>query len=396
MNARTGSSAPLAVPFAVTQPDRIPKQRYYDKEFYALECERFWPRVWQMACRLEEIPRRGDYVVYEILDQSIILTRIDERTIKAYHNACRHRGVQLLSDRGNRPNGIRCPFHGWSWNLNGECTFVFTPEAFDNRNLDRNDLRLRECRVECWGGCAFINLDDDAPPLRDSIEPFATMHDAWHAETLRTEWWLSARMPCNWKLAMEAFMEGYHVMQTHPQLLASGTPVGPGSAYRVVGEDISPPSRYATIPTEPASSFDPRQYIDTNIRMMKLLSVGMAGMTHEKDVLVAESLRGMELPRTFESAAKTWNRALNDAVVAWHKKQDMDVADLNDLYAAQGRFGGKFLLPALLHASDREQRIGLSHSAAWTGGMPVRAVVADPLSRGRGAASDQDADADGA
>jgi phenylpropionate dioxygenase-like ring-hydroxylating dioxygenase large terminal subunit len=345
MNATTASITPQAVPFAVTQPDRIPKQRYYDKGFYALECEKFWPRVWQMACRLEEIPKRGDYVVYDILDQSIIVVRLDERTIKAYHNACRHRGVQLLKDRGSRPSGVRCPFHGWSWNLNGECTFVFTPELFDECNLDRNDLRLRECRVECWGGCAFINLDDDAPPLRDSIEPFATMHDAWHAQTLRTEWWLSARMPCNWKLAMEAFMEGYHVMQTHPQLLAGGTPVGPGSAYRVLGTEISPPSRYVTIPTEPATSFDPRQFIDANIRGMKMLNVGMAGMTHERDVLIAESIREMELPNDFQSAAKTWNRALNDAVVAWHRKNGMDIPDLNDLYERNAASGVNFCFP---------------------------------------------------
>ena len=58
------------VPYLITQPDRVPARRYYDPEFYALECERLWPRVWQMACRLEEIPKPGDFVVYDILDQS--------------------------------------------------------------------------------------------------------------------------------------------------------------------------------------------------------------------------------------------------------------------------------------------------------------------------------------
>ena len=71
---------PLPVPWAVQTPDRIPKQRYYDPDFYALETELFWPRVWQMACRLEEIPKPGDYVEYEILDQSIIVVRLDTAT----------------------------------------------------------------------------------------------------------------------------------------------------------------------------------------------------------------------------------------------------------------------------------------------------------------------------
>ena len=127
-------------------------------------------------------------------------------------------------DRGSCPTGFTCPFHGWQWSLDGVCKMVYTPQIFSRENLDKSDLRLRECRLETWGGCAFINLDDNAPPLRESIEPFATMHDAWHVESLRTEWWLAARLPVNWKLAMEAFMEGYHVMATHPQLLPGTRP----------------------------------------------------------------------------------------------------------------------------------------------------------------------------
>lgn len=80
--------------------DRIPKQRYYDPEFYALEAEMLWPRMWQMACRLEEIPKPGDFVEYEILDQSVIVARVDNHTVRAYHNACRHRGVKLVEGNG--------------------------------------------------------------------------------------------------------------------------------------------------------------------------------------------------------------------------------------------------------------------------------------------------------
>ena len=93
MKLKTSQTIKEKVPFAITEGDRIPSKRYYDPEFYQLEKERLWPRVWQMACRLEEIPKKGDYVVYEILDQSIIVTRVNENTVKAYHNHCRHRGV---------------------------------------------------------------------------------------------------------------------------------------------------------------------------------------------------------------------------------------------------------------------------------------------------------------
>src|SRR5487761_210269 len=216
MTMSSRESATISVPHRVERADRIPAQRYYDPEFYALERERFWPRVWQMACRLEEIPQPGDFVVYDILDQSVIITRVDASTVKAFHNACRHRGVQLVQDRGSCPDGFTCPFHGWQWKTDGKCRFVYSPSLFEKDQLKGQDLALRECRLETWGGCAFINFDRNAPALRESIEPFATMHDAWHVESLRTEWWLAARLPVNWKLAMEAFMEGYHVMATHP------------------------------------------------------------------------------------------------------------------------------------------------------------------------------------
>ena len=85
-----------------------------------------------------------------------------------------------------------------------------------------DDLRLVSVRCELWGGCAWINLDDDAPALRDCMEPFASIYDAWKVESLRVEWWQSCRLPVNWKLATAAFMEGYHVPQTHPAAAAVG------------------------------------------------------------------------------------------------------------------------------------------------------------------------------
>jgi hypothetical protein len=82
----------LPVPYPMTRTDRVPAKRYYDPEFYAAECELLWPRVWQMACYLAEIPNPGDYVTYEILGKSIIVLRVDETTVRAFHNGCRHRG----------------------------------------------------------------------------------------------------------------------------------------------------------------------------------------------------------------------------------------------------------------------------------------------------------------
>jgi phenylpropionate dioxygenase-like ring-hydroxylating dioxygenase large terminal subunit len=89
-----------SVPFRVEDTRLIPAERYYDEEFFRLENEKLWPRVWQMACRLEEIPNVGDYTVYKILNKSVIIVRT-KSGVKAFHNACRHRGVQLANGPGH-------------------------------------------------------------------------------------------------------------------------------------------------------------------------------------------------------------------------------------------------------------------------------------------------------
>ncbi|MGN6472349.1 MAG: aromatic ring-hydroxylating oxygenase subunit alpha, partial [Mycobacteriales bacterium] len=100
------SKKSATVPYAIDVPDRIRKERYFDPEFFALEAEQLWPRVWQMACRLEEIPNPRDYVSYEILDQSVIVVRSDDMSVSAFHNACRHRGVRLVDGPGTCTSGF--------------------------------------------------------------------------------------------------------------------------------------------------------------------------------------------------------------------------------------------------------------------------------------------------
>jgi phenylpropionate dioxygenase-like ring-hydroxylating dioxygenase large terminal subunit len=288
-------------------PDRVPKERYFDPDFYQLEAEHLWPRVWQMACRLEEIPQPHDFVEYEILDQSIIVVRSDDMDVRAFQNACRHRGVKVIEGRGTCESGFTCPFHGWCYGLDGKNAFIPRATTFAEHNLQADDIDLRRVRCEVWGGCAWINLDDGAPPLRQCLEPVATVLDAWKVESLRTEWWTSFRLPVNWKLAEEAFMEQYHVLETHPQL-------------RI-------PGRYP--PRD--GSFDPRVFVDSELHYLRTMSDGMAGMVHANDVRIAEGLRDIELPADPALARSTWDHTLNDAVTNWHRSAGSDMPDLNDL-----------------------------------------------------------------
>jgi phenylpropionate dioxygenase-like ring-hydroxylating dioxygenase large terminal subunit len=324
-------NAPLdEVPFAVTDPERIPARRYYDETFFELERERLWPHVWQMACRLEEIPEVGDWVEYKILDRSVIVVRT-KSGVKAYHNACRHRGVQLASGRGScEVQGFICPFHGWRWNIDGQNTFVLGKHLFSEENLQTADLNLRPCRVELWGGSAFINFDDEAPSLIDSLGPVAKKLEARRVDELRMEWWYATVLPTNWKLAMEAFMEGYHVMRTHPQLYAHMV-----AETDPFGEPIANPSR----------QMSPREMVDRTVKFFNSNSEGMAGMTLQSEVAIADRLRGMELPDDLGQATLAFYTRVKDEIYKDGLKRGLPVFDMNKADAENGFTFVEFLFP---------------------------------------------------
>jgi Rieske 2Fe-2S family protein len=348
---------PLNVPYAMGRPDRVPSERYYDPEFFAMENELLWPRVWQMATRLEHIARPGDFVEYEILDRSVIVVRVDADTVKAFENTCRHRGMRLVQGSGSAPSGFTCPFHGWCFDVNGANTFLYQPDLFDPAQQDVDDLRLTEVRVELAVGCAWINFDWAAPPLKDSIEPFGSFHDAWRVQDLRAEWWLSCALPTNWKLAMEAFMEGYHVMQTHPQMLPPGHKqrAGANAVYRPL-ESLNQKFN-ATQLIRDKQTADSRSYIDAQIDTMRKVSIGMAGMTHLEDVRIAETMRDLDLSGT-DNPDGLWTESLNNAITAWHESRGEQMPDLNALVAknmvssVNFCFPHFFLLPTYSAASS--------------------------------------------
>jgi nitrite reductase/ring-hydroxylating ferredoxin subunit len=278
------------VPFAMREPHYVPKQRYYSKEFYDLEKEHLWPHVWQMAAREEELPNPGDYVEYEICGRSILLVRQRDRSIKALHNACRHRAAQLAKGSGRLPGGqLVCPFHGWRWNLDGSSSFVFMDSAFDPECLKPDDLRLRECLVETWAGHVWINMDLDAPPLMDALWPVAELLDGVGVGNMRVKWWKKAIVNANWKMAQEAFFEGYHVMQTHPQLLMGGG--------QEAGEYTAAAIDYTAFKNGHAR-FQSANYTDQMvgdaelfIAYARLLADGQDAMTLDSDIRVFEGLR---------------------------------------------------------------------------------------------------------
>ena len=286
-----------AVPFAMREPLHVPRERYYDREFFELEKEHLWPKVWQMACRLEEIPEPGDFVEYEICDQSVIVVRQADHSIKAFHNVCLHRATQLAKGSGHLGGGqIVCPFHGWRWNLDGTSSFVFGEEAFAPECVRKEELTLGTCQVDTWGGCVWINLDPDARPLRDSLSPAAQLLDAVGVANMRVWWWKETILHANWKMAQEAFLEGYHTMRTHPQLT-----MGVGERWNAasLGYTAFPNGHARFESTGVREGMSADQFIEVS----RVLWEGQDAMTLERDIRVFEGLRNRVPPGTDFGAA---------------------------------------------------------------------------------------------
>jgi phenylpropionate dioxygenase-like ring-hydroxylating dioxygenase large terminal subunit len=196
----------------------IPVERYTSRAFHELEKEKVWRRVWQFACREEHLPEVGDSIVYEIADMSFVVVRTAPDTIKAYWNACLHRGRQLRDGEGNCTE-FRCPFHGYAWTIEGDLKHV--PAKWDFPHVKAEDFHLPEAKVGTWGGFVFINPDPDAESLDDFLGPeFKNQFERWPLEERYVQAHVAKIMKCNWKVVQEAFSEAFHVVATHPQLLA--------------------------------------------------------------------------------------------------------------------------------------------------------------------------------
>ena len=196
--------------------DDIDKQRYLSAEFHQREMDRLWKRVWQFACREEDIPDPGDYVVYDLADMSLIVVRTPAGEVKAYHNACLHRGRRLCDDTGHA-NRFRCPFHGFTWGLDG--ALVEVPCRWDFPHIDDDAFGLPEAQTGCWAGFVFVNPDPGAPPLAEYLGDLQAHLDPFRLQDRFKAVHVAKVLDCNWKVALEAFIESYHVIATHPQLL---------------------------------------------------------------------------------------------------------------------------------------------------------------------------------
>lgn len=197
---------------------RYSVKRYTSAAWHELEVERLWKKVWQFTCREEDIPEPGDHYRYDIAGMSFLIVRTETGELKAYPNACLHRGRMLKEFDGNAAE-LRCPFHGFCWKLDGQLKDI--PADWDFPQIDQSDFSLPEIPLAVWAGFIFINPDQDCDPFDAFIKDLAEQFERWNLGGLYKQAHAAKVMPCNWKIAQEAFCEAFHVNATHPQIMRS-------------------------------------------------------------------------------------------------------------------------------------------------------------------------------
>ena len=214
--------------------DPIPASRYTDPAFFELEKEKMWPNVWQFAAREEELPEPGDYMVYENVGKSFILMRQEDGSIKAFYNVCLHRGRKLKLDDGWTAE-LQCPFHGFTWNNDGSLKNI--PCRWDFSHLSDEKMQLPEVSVGRWAGYIFIREAKEGPTIEEFLAPMPEHFKRWKHEECATALWVGKVIPANWKVVMEAFMESWHTVVTHPQLLPFTGDAN--SMYNIYGDHVN-------------------------------------------------------------------------------------------------------------------------------------------------------------
>ncbi len=203
---------------------------YRDGDFFLAEQKQIFARNWVAAMPAQTVANAGDIALAEVAGQSLIVARGDDGELRAFHNVCRHRGTRLCEENARGQKRIVCPYHGWGYNLRGEC--IGTP-LFDkgaNRRaiqmhdmshlsgFDRKDYGLLPARADVWGGMLFLCLDESAPPLADVVGDLPSRLARYRLQ----EWLPLARrdydIRCNWKLLFENAVEYYHLPWVHPRL----------------------------------------------------------------------------------------------------------------------------------------------------------------------------------
>jgi phenylpropionate dioxygenase-like ring-hydroxylating dioxygenase large terminal subunit len=217
--------------------DFVPADAYILPEYVEIEEQMLWPKTWLIAAREEELPQPGDYHVFDIGRESILIVRQEDRSLKAFYNVCQHRGRRLKDNMCGRTGKlIRCNFHGWRYHIDGSLESVLNPQDWDGcETFDTKELNLKSVKLDTWAGWIWVSMNPDIEPLREYLGEVGLALDQYEFENFRFAWYKTVIVPCNWKVIVDAFNEAYHAPATHPWVFKYGAPMSYTKAFGIHG-----------------------------------------------------------------------------------------------------------------------------------------------------------------
>ncbi|WP_293905131.1 aromatic ring-hydroxylating dioxygenase subunit alpha [Phenylobacterium sp.] len=206
-------SAPAAKPAAAA---RLESSRYTSRAFMTREWDQMWTCTWLLAGMECDLQAPGDFFVFSIGRESIIVTRTKEGGVSAVYNVCQHRGNRLLVKERGCHKAITCPYHGWSYDLEGRLRATPDADRF-SQGIDRDALSLKPVKVELWAGLVWINMNPNAEPLGHFLGPIPQRLAPYCFERMTLVADQTVSLDANWKTVIDNFNEQYHVDFLHPQ-----------------------------------------------------------------------------------------------------------------------------------------------------------------------------------
>ena len=187
---------------------------YWDNSFFELEVKTLFRHSWVSIGRFDQVPNQGDYLALEVAGIPLIITRDDAGNLHALANSCRHRGTQLLKAGRGHCQRLTCPFHGWSYALDG--ALMSAPKMSGAVAFDLADYPLQRMPIAVRAGFIFVDPLGQAGDIDEWLGDFEAVHTPWQLSRLLTGYDTSLVVECNWKAFLEVFNEYYHLRKVHP------------------------------------------------------------------------------------------------------------------------------------------------------------------------------------
>jgi glycine betaine catabolism A len=199
-----------------TQPMTLPGRYYTDESIFRAEVERFFFKKWICAGRYEQLEKPGSYFVREVAGESIIATRDSSGEVHAFYNVCRHRGTRMCREtEGTFAGRIQCPYHGWTYGLDGK---LLGAPHMEDVGFRQEKYPLHKVHVDVWDRHIFLNLGAEPEPLRAQLSDLPEKFAAWKMEELRLYKRIVYDVKANWKLIVINYNECMHCPVLHPML----------------------------------------------------------------------------------------------------------------------------------------------------------------------------------